>query len=607
MRNVLTTAIRRVALCAVLGVMALPGALYAFEARMELSPDVLRMGESAQLRIVLEGVDRGPQPDIPHVSGLRISGPALEHSVSMSTVNGRTEQRRTLSYRYTVIPLQPGEYTVGPVSYTYDNETVTMDARTLRVVLPSGEQAGNDSDVRDLSDLIFATLTANKERIYANETFELTLSVYSRGVNLGRDISLVNMPDSGIQTQPFEELRTTREIVRGNVYDVRRYRARIRPITSGTLRFAPQLRVQVLVERSGRRHPFHNDPFFGRMFSNMEAHPFDMEPDPLTLRVESLPEEGRPAYFTGGVGQFRFSVDVQPTEVRPGDPITITMQLMGDGNIDAVGAPSLAESELFRVYPPRVVHSDTDQNRPQGRKVYEQVVIPRSTEANPIPPLAFSYFDPEEERYKELVRGPFELALQETDQAESRTVRADTDDEQTRIVGQDIAYLKTVPDQWHHIDQPRWYLQPAAIAIHALPPFLVLTAWLAARRRRLLRADVARARRYRAPRSARAGIREAERGIKQDDVDTFFNGLWTALRSYFGDRLNLPSGAVTIDEVLPHVKGQGLDDETLAALTELFQACDAQRFARQQTPPDEMERLLSRFRTLLKSCERIRI
>jgi hypothetical protein len=49
-----------------------------------------------------------------------------------------------------------------------------------------------------------------------------------------------------------------------------------------------------------------------------------------------LPEEGRPDNYSGAVGQFVFDVKVKPTEVALGDPITITLQITGEGNVDSI-------------------------------------------------------------------------------------------------------------------------------------------------------------------------------------------------------------------------------------------------------------------------------
>lgn len=578
----------------------------AFTMDVQVQPEAIRMGESAQLTISLQGVDRGPEPRVPEVSGLRFSGPSREQSFSMRTVNGRMEQQRALNYRWTIIPLQPGEYQIGPIQYTYNNETLTAPPRTLRVVMPSGDP---DDTPTQLSDLIFAKLTVDKDRVFVQEPFLLTISIFSRGVNLGRDISLMNMPDSGIQTQPFQELRSTREIVGDDIYDVRRYQTLIRPLTSGTLRFEPTLQVQILVPRRQQRtHPFFDDAFFQGFFSNTEVHPFELSVDPIDVVVRSLPDEDRPASFTGGVGQFDFQVRAQDIAVAPGDPITLTFLIEGNGNLDALNPPALAESELFRVFPPRVTHTDLDRAGVRGRRLFEQVIIPRTAESTEVPILEFSFFDPGKHEYVTIAQGPFPLELREGADIATRVVRGDgtTGDPRTRIVGQDIRYLMPAPDRWASAYRTPWYQSPWLYLFHVIPALTLAAVYVLARHRRSLDADVAKARRYRAPRSARAGLKEAEKALQQEDTNAFYDGLWHGLTHYFGDRLNLASGAVTTDVVLETLRAQGVSTETQTQAESLFAACEQRRFARLDAQPEQMRAQLTDFKALLKNCERHR-
>ncbi len=579
----------------------------ALSVRMTLNPDTLRMGESANLVISVEGVDRGPAPALPEVPGLRISGPAVEQSVSMSLVNGRMQQERTLNYRYTIVPLQSGEYEIGPFRYTHKNETVTIPAKVMRVVA-SADGSGQDGEPISLSDLVFAEITVDKERVFVHQPFTLTIAVYSRNLNLGRNVSLMNMPESGIQTQPFQEGGTTREVVRNEVYDVRRYQTEIRPLTAGTIRFEPKLRIQVMVpRRRQRRDPFFDDSIFQGLFSNMDAQPFDVTVTPVDVVVRSLPETDRPDSFTGGVGQFQFEAHIRETEAQPGDPLTLTFVIEGKGNLDAVSAPAVSESDRFRVYPPRMTHSDLDQAGQRGRKVFEQIVIPRTAESREVPPIAFSYFDPDTGYYHTITRGPLPLNLREGDPASQRVVRADGvgPDHQARIVGQDIRYLKPAPARWQRVDDTPWFATRGFLAAQIIPLLMGLAVILVARRRHVLDADVARARRYRAPRSARPGLQRAVKALRHNDVDEFYTGIWAAISTYFGDRLNLPPGAITAGEVIPAMREHGLDEENRDLLESVFTACEQNRFSRAGSDPDTMQALLEQTKRLLKNCVRL--
>jgi hypothetical protein len=592
---------------AVLLACAVAGSALGLDVRMELDPEVLRVGESARLRVVMEGVDRAAPPNLPPVDGLRFSGPSVEQSFHMTNVNGVREQRRTLTYTYGVMPLRPGDFTVGPFSYTHHGQTVELPARRLRVVVPAGE-AGAPSAVSDMSDLVFAEVVVSKDEVYVNEPFTLNLVLYTSRVNLGREISLTGMPDEGLEIQPYQELRATREVIENEVYDVRRYQTQIRPLTAGTIRFEPEMVVQLLVERAARRPPGFDQSLFRGWLSNMEAHPLELRPAPAEVVVRSLPPSGRPEGFGGGVGRFSFEVELDPSTVQVGDPATLILRLEGEGNIDAVGVPELPESDAFRAYPARLVSSDLDRAGYRGRKVYEQVIIPRTEEVTEVPALTFSYFDPAEHGYRSIARGPLALEVQAADPDKGRTVRSGpTEDARTaRMVGDDIRYLQPAPAHWTRLAGGRGPERPGFWAWQGLPVAVVLWAWWMGRRRRALSSDVALARRYRAPRAAQAGLRRAEKALSKQDEAAFYEGLWKALVEYFGHRLNWPAGLVTGEAVGRALQQQGLDEEQRQRVEKLFTACEQRRFAGVRSGPEAMRRRLDDFRRVLKACERVK-
>ncbi len=598
------------------GLLPLP--VHAFQVQSELEPTALRIGEAANMTITVTGLENPPPPDLPDISGLRISGPGVERSFSFTMRNGVQEQSRAVTFRYRIIPLEPGNFKIGPFTYTAKGQSAEIPERELRVVMPGAPREAEDpaQQERDaLPDLMFAELQVSRAPVFVQEWFEITLSVYTRGLNLGRDIYLENMPETGLSMQPFQELRAAREIVGNDVYEVRRYRARARALRSGTIVFEPTVRLHVLVERDRRerRDPFGD--FFGPLFSNVERHPFDLQPEPVELAVRPLPTEGRPESFTGAVGQFAFRAEVSPKEITAGDPITLRMRVAGQGNIDVVRVPSLEEQEQVRAYDVRVASREVNRDLTSGEKTFEQIVIPRSEEVSELPALQFAFFEPETETYRTITEGPFPLTVRPADPRDSRVVFGDADPERARMLGADIAYLKPPPRAWRSIMDPPWFLHPAVWGAQLIPPLALLAFLMIGRHKRALVHDPARMRRRRAPRSARTGLRNAESALRKRDRQAFYEALWQAISSYFGNRLNLPPGDIEAPMIVRALERGGMNEDDLNRLQRLFEICDRQRFG--LTSPtdapvtDDHIRNWSEFMNdlnrLLKQCERIQI
>ncbi|MBM4090943.1 MAG: protein BatD, partial [Planctomycetes bacterium] len=121
---------------------------------------------------------------------------------------------------------------------------------------------------------------------------------------------------------------------------------------------------------------------------------------PLTFTIKPLPLSNRPESFAGAVGS-GFSIDVAADRsvVRVGDPITLTISVRGDGNLENVPLPQLSADnglspDVFQV--PAEQPAGTFDGKTKEFKVTIRVKEPSVEQ---IPAIAFSWFDPVKESY----------------------------------------------------------------------------------------------------------------------------------------------------------------------------------------------------------------
>lgn len=108
-----------------------------------------------------------------------------------------------------------------------------------------------------------------------------------------------------------------------------------------------------------------------------------VEGGPLALRIDPLPEEGRPANFRGAVGRFRLEASADRSEVRVGEAFRLTLRLSGDGDLENVELPRPA-LHVFGVV--------DDRASPTRTAVFE-VAVPREGVTS-VPPIDLPHFDP---------------------------------------------------------------------------------------------------------------------------------------------------------------------------------------------------------------------
>ncbi len=586
---------RRSNVIAALLALALTAARGA-EVEMDIEPRVLRLGESAICRIVIKDAANAPQPRLPPLQGFEVSAAGTEQNIQI--VNGR--QSLFTAYRFQLTPIAAGDFKIGPFRYDLGDRVADIPAVEVRVLPMQGN--GGES-VQSMNELLFATLTSSRPKVYVQEVFDITLNVYAQpGLNLDRNISLLNFDTTGLALSGFEELASGREAIDGRVYDVRRFRARATALTSGAFTLNPRLRVNIIVPRSrGNRDPFFGDSFFDSfsLFGRVETRAHTLEARPLSLRVHDLPAEGRPSNFSGAVGRFSFDLSASPLQLRVGEPITMRYRIQGRGNIDTVRAPELALPDGFRAFEAQLV----EQNAQSGLKVFEQVIIPRSATIKELPPVAFSWFDPEAERYETMVRGPYPLELAAGNAGPIlQGVEAQPALERGPL-GADLVYLKPAPRRLRAA-APASDIPPA---LHGLPALALLIAAVYARHRERLLRDPARAARLRAPRGAREGLARAR--ALAHNVPEAAGALADALARFFGPLLGLPPGRVDAESVCSRLQQSGLDTTRIRELRSLFDFCERMRYAGPAAPATEEDRTalarhLERAPDLLRACKR---
>ena len=136
--------------------------------------------------------------------------------------------------------------------------------------------------------------------------------------------------------------------------------------------------------------------------------------DRVPIVIERPPAEGRPPSFAGAVGRFAFSVTAKPREVAVGDPITLTL---------AIDDRSLPATDLALLKPP-ALDADTTLTAdfrvagdpPAGlvnrrRKTFTQTIRAKNEDVAAVPPIPFSYLDPQTRKYVTISSDPISLRV----------------------------------------------------------------------------------------------------------------------------------------------------------------------------------------------------
>jgi hypothetical protein len=145
----------------------------------------------------------------------------------------------------------------------------------------------------------------------------------------------------------------------------------------------------------------------------------------VPMEVAAFPAEDKPASFTGAVGSFTAKAHLlTPNKVTMGDKVEVGVRLTGGPDVEDVTFPEIACQPgfagffQFDGYPPF-------EQQDQQAKEFIFNLRPLSTHLTDIPPIEFSYFDPQAKQYKTIHTAPLPIAVDSviSYKAESRSGR----------------------------------------------------------------------------------------------------------------------------------------------------------------------------------------
>src|SRR5262249_40015986 len=115
--------------------------------------------------------------------------------------------------------------------------------------------------------------------------------------------------------------------------------------------------VVVRVSNGSRGNNFPGGFDFDGFFARPEQVPLSVEQQ--SVRVLPLPQENVPPGFSGAIGNYSLSFSAGPTNVVAGDPITVKIQISGQGYLDGIAIPPLDWKD-FKTFPATVKTETTD-------------------------------------------------------------------------------------------------------------------------------------------------------------------------------------------------------------------------------------------------------
>ncbi len=564
---------RRISICLVvflcLGALVFSSATArAASFTASLDRDTIALGEQATLSLTFEGGQSKNVPT-PNVPGLQIT--QIGTSQNMSFINGAMSS--TVTVTFSVTPQRAGEFTIPALTADVNGQQLATAPIKLTVTAASAPSA---AAVSSGNEVAFLKFDFPKNKIYIGEPVVGQLELYLRDdvQNFG-NFQLTGAPTDGFSPGKITELQSQRRRVQvGNrVYTVIPLAVPLTAVRAGALTLGPFTASAVVVLPSQNR----GGDFF-QFFNQGEQKQVTLATDPVNVESLPLPEQNKPANFTGAVGDFTMTATAGPTNVTVGDPITVRVQISGRGALDAVTLPAQDAWRDFKTYPPTTRLDTGDQFGFQGTKTFEQIISPQNSDVHELPALSFSFFNPDDGQYHTLTQAAMPLVVKAAGASPMPVLAANKNPAPENQTPQDILPIKDNPGTLVTKSSPL-VARPAFLTAQAVPVFAFLAAFIWRKRADNL-ANNPRLRRQRAVAALIvSGMDDLKKYAAENKPDEFFALLFRLLQEQLGERLDCPASAITENVIEEHAVLRGAPKTTLDGLRELFRLCNQARYA----------------------------
>jgi hypothetical protein len=379
------------------------------------------------------------EPQLPDLSGLSLVNSTSSTESRSTFINGKFTVQQTRSFEYQITAPRKGTFKIGAAKVVVDGKQYTTQPITLTVVaggsgggqMPPqargraqpdpmggddvdemedmfnrlmqrhfGQGAGGGGQMQKVNpnDAFFIQVDVDKQKVYAGEQVTASWYLYTRGQIA--DIDTLKYPDLKGFWKEELEMATRLNFQQAIVNGVPWQRAllvsyALFPIKAGKSTIDPY-RAKCTVVLGG--------PFgFGK------AYPFTKASKPIVIDVQEVPAAGRPAEFSGAVGQVQVNATLDQNTVPANQPVTLKLKFSGRGNAKLIDLPPLDLPHSVELYSQKADAKFFKDGT--SYKEFEILLIPHEAGQIEIPSIKAAYFDPNKQKFESIASNKLALTV----------------------------------------------------------------------------------------------------------------------------------------------------------------------------------------------------
>lgn len=503
-----------------------------------------------------------------------LSGPNT--SVNYSFVNGRKSFKK--SFSYILQPKRKGKIVIGKANIqiegtTYQTETITITVTDAVKRQDPRDQMANAAQ-QAFTDKIHLVAEVSKTNPYINEPVTVVYKLYFGNVGLAGyraldvptydkfwtyNVELPQRPDlkqGTYQGQMYNYIVLKQDVIMAQEIG----KNVIKP-----------LKLMLQIEAPTGRRDFFGFPEYGIVEKEFGTQT-------IAITAKELPQTDRPEDFSGGVGEFSFKVTPSTTSLKAGEPLYLTVNVSGKGNLNLITIPTPVVHSALEMYDPEYSEKLTPTaGGLQGNRTNKYTIIPQYKGEYNIDPMSFSYFDLASKQYKTIT---------------SDTIRINVLDGPLLPTNKDLSSTDTVEDDLFQKNKPTLtftstaktnYWNTGLFYFLLVAPLVAIPLFVTgAKIRENQTNDIEGLTRRRTNRLAKKYLSNAKKYINNKEL--FYEALERCLHNFLKAKLKIETSEMSNENIVELLEQKNCTQEAINAFMTLKNACEWARY----TPSDQV-------------------
>ncbi len=530
-----------------------------------------KTGEPFIIQYKLEAPQQGKDFNYQATPNLNVLNTGTSSFTQTTIVNGRTSKSITYTWSLTVVTDKEGTYNIQPATVKVGGQIYKSNALTIEVGKGTGNKSNviSDNSVTPENNLetklpdkdIFLNITTNKSEAYLGEAIYSSTSLYSRyNVNLS-EYNASTYDNFWIQDLPMSSsIKADYTTINGKQY--------LTAVLEKKVIF-PQKTGEIIIESADAVFQLYDNWGFPygtkKVVSNKKI-----------VNVKPLPA-GKPADFSGAVGDFSLNLSTSAEEIDIDQSFTIEISINGTGNFGLFDDLKFDMPKSFEPLLPETENNiSATYNGMQGSKTFKFSYLPRVPGEYNIKEISFSYFNPSTKKYYTLKTQPITIKVigdSLANTAEGVVVKSDALE-----ISDDIRYIKTQNLKLY--PKNHFIFGSSIFWLAYLIPFLAFVFIIIFLRKKIKEnANFELVKSKKADKVSIKRLKTANKKLNEQDYEGFYNETAKALWGYVSDKLFIPLSELTRQTVTDTLINYNVDEDLINNFVKTIDNCETAKYA----------------------------